>query len=315
VTGSAGLDGRYTAPSVTSKRALSRDAERLSAAGNGRAGELAQLPVGAQVQDAAPGDEAVRAFHERYPDVRFAPVLVIIPAYNEADCIGTVLPAVPRKASGLEVDTLVVDDGSADRTSEVALGHGVYVAKLGRNSGQGSALRVGYRLAREHGARFIVTLDADGQWDPAEILPLVEPLVRDEADLVLGSRILGRAETDDSVRRAGVHVFARFLRLVTGLPITDTSTGVRAMRAEVTATVRQEEPQYQASELLIGAIYQGYRIAERPVVMRNRVAGESKKGHNVLYGFRYGRVVLRTLWRERRAASKQRSSAASGSRH
>jgi glycosyltransferase involved in cell wall biosynthesis len=271
---------------VTSKRALSPDVERSSAGGNGRAGELAQLPVAARPQPADAGDEAVRAFHERYPDVRF----------------GTVLPAVPRKASGLEVDTLVVDDGSVDRTTEVALGHGVYVARLARNSGQGSALRLGYRLAREHGARFIVTLDADGQWDPAEILPLVDPLVRDEADLVLGSRILGRAETDDSVRRAGVHVFARFLRLVTGLPITDTSTGVRAMRAEVTATVRQEEPQYQASELLIGAIYQGYRIAERPVVMRKRVAGKSKKGHNILYGFRYGRVVLRTLWRERRAA-------------
>jgi glycosyltransferase involved in cell wall biosynthesis len=294
---------------VTSKRALSPDAERLSADGNGRAGELAQLPVAARPQPADGGDEAVRAFHERYPDTRFAPVLVIIPAYNEADCIGTVLPAVPRKASGLDVDTLLVDDGSADRTTEVALGHGVYVARLARNSGQGSALRVGYRLAREHGARFIVTLDADGQWDPAEILPLVDPLVRDEADLVLGSRILGRAETDDSVRRAGVHVFARFLRLVTGLPITDTSTGVRAMRSEVTATVRQEEPQYQASELLIGAIYQGYRIAERPVVMRKRVAGKSKKGHNILYGFRYGRVVLRTLWRERRAAKTAKTHA------
>jgi glycosyltransferase involved in cell wall biosynthesis len=294
---------------VTSKRALSPDAERLSADGNGRAGELAQLPVAARPQPADAGDEAVRAFHERYPDTRFAPVLVIIPAYNEADCIGTVLPAVPRKASGLDVDTLLVDDGSADRTTEVALGHGVYVARLARNSGQGSALRVGYLLAREHGARFIVTLDADGQWDPAEILPLVDPLVRDEADLVLGSRILGRAETDDSVRRAGVHVFARFLRLVTGLPITDTSTGVRAMRAEVTATVRQEEPQYQASELLIGAIYQGYRIAERPVVMRKRVAGKSKKGHNILYGFRYGRVVLRTLWRERRAAKTAKTHA------
>jgi glycosyltransferase involved in cell wall biosynthesis len=245
---------------------------------------------------------AIRVFGECYPDVRFAPVVVIIPAFNEEDCIGSVLPDVPREACGLEVDTLVIDDGSSDRTSEAALSHGAYVARLGRNSGQGSALRVGYRLAREHGAQFIVTLDADGQWDPADILPLLEPLVRDEADFVLGSRILGRAETDDSVRRAGVHVFARFLRLVTRLPITDTSTGVRAMRAEVTATVRQEEPQYQASELLIGAIYQGYRIAERPVVMKKRVAGKSKKGHNVLYGFRYGRVVLRTLWRERRAA-------------
>jgi len=74
------------------------------------------------------------------------------------------------------------------------------------------------------------------------------------------------------------------------------------MRAEVTETVRQEQVQYQTSELLIGAIFQGYRIVERPIVMRQRAAGESKKGHNVLYGLRYARVILRTWWRERGAA-------------
>jgi glycosyltransferase involved in cell wall biosynthesis len=255
-------------------------------------------------------DEAVGAFLERYPDVGFAPILVVIPAYNEASCIGTVLPAVPREIAGLSMDTLLVDDGSSDDTSDVARSHGVYVARLSQNSGQGSALRLGYRLAREHGAQFIVTLDADGQWDPAEIERLVEPLVRNEADLVLGSRILGRAETDDSVRRAGVHVFARFLRLVTRQPITDTSTGIRAMKADLTAQVPQKEPQYQASELLIGAIYRGYRITERPVVMRKRVAGKSKKGHNLMYGLRYGRVVMRTWWRESRAARARNNSGA-----
>jgi glycosyltransferase involved in cell wall biosynthesis len=265
------------------------------AGGNGRVD--APLEAAPDVQG-----EAVRAFRARYPDVTFAPVVVVIPAFNEEDCIGAVLTEVPREAHGLAVDTLVVDDGSADGTSEAALAHGVYVARLGRNSGQGSALRLGYRLAREHGARFIVTLDADGQWDPADLVVLLEPVVNDEADLVLGSRKLGRAETTDSVRRAGVHVFAKVLRVLTGVPITDTSSGVRAMRAEVTATVRQQEPQYQATELLIGAIYQGYRTAERPVVMRKRLAGKSKKGHNVLYGLRYGRVMLRTWWRESRAA-------------
>jgi glycosyltransferase involved in cell wall biosynthesis len=276
-------------------------------AGNGAGARLTGFSEGvpSEVEDVA--GEAVRAFGERYPDVRFTPVVVVIPAYNEQECVGTVIPRVPREAHGLEVDTLVVDDGSADRTSEVARAHGAYVARLGRNSGQGSALRVGYRLALEHGAQFIVTLDADGQWDPVEMLPLLEPLVQDEADFVLGSRKLGRAETDDSVRRAGVHVFARLLRALTGFPITDTSSGLRAMRAEVTATVRQEESQYQASELLIGAIYQGYRVAERPVVMRKRVGGKSKKGHNILYGFRYGSVMLRTWWRESRAAKKRRT--------
>lgn len=264
------------------------------------------LMAAARPDAADVGTAAIRGFSERYPNVRFAPVVVIIPAHNEENCIGAVLPEIPKEAHGLGVDTLVIDDGSADRTSEVALAHGVYVARLAERSGQGSALRVGYRLAREHGAQLIATLDADGQWNPADILRLLEPIVRDEADFVLGSRILGRAETDDSVRRAGVHVFARILRVLTRVPITDTSSGVRAMRAEVTETVRQVEPQYQASELLIGAIYQGYRTAERPVVMRNRVAGKSKKGHNLLYGLRYGRVVLGTWWRESRAAKARK---------
>jgi hypothetical protein len=74
------------------------------------------------------------------------------------------------------------------------------------------------------------------------------------------------------------------------------------MRAEVTATVRLEQPQYQSAELLIGAIGQGYRIAERPTVQHKRAAGQTKKGHNLTYGLRYARVVARTWWRERRAA-------------
>ena len=246
-----------------------------------------------------PSERAVRAFRERHPDLCFAPVVVVIPAFNEEDAIGAVLDDAPREASGLSVDTLVIDDGSVDGTARVARNAGVYVAALEENSGQGAALRLGYRLAREHGAKYIVTLDADGQWDPADVSRLLEPILADEADFVLGSRVLGRAETDDSFRQAGVRVFAFVVRLLTGANVTDTSSGVRAFVVEVTDTVRQEEPQYQASELLVGAICQGYRIAERPVVMHKRTAGESKKGHNLLYGLRYGRALLRTWWRDR----------------
>jgi glycosyltransferase involved in cell wall biosynthesis len=251
---------------------------------------------------AAVRDEAVRAFRAAHSSLRFPPVVVVIAAYDEADCIGDVLADIPREACDLEIATLVVDDGSTDGTSEVARAAAVHVARLERNCGHGVALRVGYQLAREHGARFIVTLDADGQWNPVELPHVLEPLARDEADMVIGSRVLGRTETDDQLRQAGVHVFAALVRLLTGAHVTDTSSGYRAMRAEVTATVRQEQVQYQTSELLIGAIFQGYRIAERPIVMRRRLAGESKKGHNMLYGCRYARVILRTWWRERRAA-------------
>jgi glycosyltransferase involved in cell wall biosynthesis len=245
-------------------------------------------------------DLAMATFRARYPDLRFAPAVVVIAAYDEEEGLAAVLEGIPSAACGLEIDTLVVDDGSDDRTGDVALAHGVHLARLERNCGHGLALRLGYRLAREHGARYIVTLDGDGQWDPIEVPRMLEPLVADEADLVLGSRVLGRSEDADVFRRFGVHVFAALVRLLTGTWVTDTSTGLRAMRVDVTATVRQEQVQYQTSELLIGAIYQGYRIAERPIVQHARSAGESKKGTNLLYGFRYARVVLGTWWRERR---------------
>jgi glycosyltransferase involved in cell wall biosynthesis len=241
------------------------------------------------------------AFDAEYPDVRFAPVVAVIAALDEEGALGTVLREIPDEACGLAVDALVIDDGSTDATSDVARAGGAYVARLERNLGHGVALRVGYRLAREHGARYIVTLDGDGQWNPAELPVVLEPVVSGEADFAIGSRVLGAAETDDALRHAGVHVFGALVRVLTGSRVTDTSSGFRAMRVEVTETVRQVQAQYQTSELLIGALAHGYRVVERPITMRKRMAGQSKKGHNVLYGLRYARVVVGTWARERGA--------------
>jgi glycosyltransferase involved in cell wall biosynthesis len=248
-------------------------------------------------------EEAIRDFKAEHPGVEFAPVVVVIPALNEEDCIGEVLAAIPSEACGLAVDTIVVDDGSTDRTAEISRAGGAYVARGPPNSGEGAAVPGGDRGAGEHGGRYVVTLDADGQWDPAEIPTVLQPIVDGEADLVLGSRVLGHAETDDIVRHAGVRVFSLLVRVLTGVTVTDTSSGLRAMLSEVGVTARQEEPQYQSSELLLSALSRGYRVTERPIVMRKRLAGESKKGHNALYGARYARVILRTWWRERRSSA------------
>ena len=248
----------------------------------------------------AEAEAAVRAFRAEHPGLAIGPVAVVIPAYDEAEAIGRVLGAIPSTYCGHAVDTIVVDDGSRDGTGEIARRHGALVARREPNGGQGAAFQIGYRVAREHGARFIVTLDADGQWDPADVPDVLEPVVRGEADLVLGSRVLGGAETQKRIRSLGVHVYSALVRLLTGARVTDTSSGLRAMVAELTAVVPQHEPQYQASELLLGALACGYRVAERPVVMHQRIAGESKKGHDVLYGLRYGRVLVRTWWRTRR---------------
>ncbi|HEX3317128.1 MAG TPA: glycosyltransferase family 2 protein [Solirubrobacteraceae bacterium] len=243
--------------------------------------------------------DALAAFRASSPGLRLAPVTVVIAALDEAESVGSVVDGVPARACGLATSVLVVDDGSADGTAEAARAAGAHVARLERNCGHGIALRVGYQLARELGARFIVTLDGDGQWDPSELERVLEPVAAGEADLVLGSRVLGRSEIDERLRLTGVRVFAALTRLLTGARITDTSTGYRAMRSEVTATVPQRQTQYQTAELLIGAVLQGYRVVERPIVQRRRMAGRSKKGNDLLYGLRYARVILVTWLRER----------------
>src|SRR5262249_38863734 len=155
--------------------------------------------------------------------------------------LGTVLRELPAEACGLRVDALVIDDGSTDATSAVARGGSAHVVRLERNCGHGVALRVGYRLARERGGRFIVAPPGYGQWTPSERPRVLEPVASGEADFAIGSRVLGAAETDDAFRQAGVHVFGALVRLLTGSEVTDTSSGFRAMRVEVTETVRQDQ--------------------------------------------------------------------------
>jgi glycosyltransferase involved in cell wall biosynthesis len=248
---------------------------------------------------AATRAEALATFRASAPHLRLPAVTVVIAALDEAGSIADVVRGIPAVACGLRTGALVVDDGSTDGTAEVARAAGAYVVRLERNCGHGIALRVGYELARDLGARFIVTLDGDGQWDPSELEGVLAPVAAGEADLTLGSRVLGHSEIEDRLRLAGVRVFAALTRLLTGARVTDTSTGYRAMRAEVTATVPQRQPQYQTAELLIGAVLHGYRVVERPIVQRRRMAGQSKKGNDLLYGLRYLRVILATWLRER----------------
>jgi glycosyltransferase involved in cell wall biosynthesis len=240
----------------------------------------------------------VREFIRSEGEVHLAPVVVIIAAYNEEDGIGAVLAAVPAMSCGMPVDTLVIVDGCTDGTARVARRHGARVCELRTNRGQGAALRLGYALARCGGARYIVTTDADGQYDMAELALLLQPLIDDEADFVTGSRALGRRETSDPVRHLGVHVFARLASALTRQRLTDTSFGFRAMKAEVTEAVTLSQAQYQASELLLGVILHGYRVLEQPMTMLARTAGETKKGNNFVYGMRYARVLVGTWVRE-----------------
>jgi glycosyltransferase involved in cell wall biosynthesis len=233
-------------------------------------------------------------------------LVVVIPAFNEESSVRAVVASVPSAICGLRTVTLVVDDGSADATAEQARQGGALVCRIPVNVGQGNAFKLGYGLARQMGARFIATADADGQFDPKELPALVRLLVDGEADLVNGSRRLGRTYNTDPVRNLGVIVFGALVTGLTGVRITDPANGLRAMRAEVTAVVPLRQPQYQTAELLIGAVAHGFRVKEVPATMHERQAGDSKKGGNLIYGIRFGRVVLTTWWSQRAPARRLR---------
>lgn len=277
-----------------------------------RSASAAASPVPAPVQDplAELRDEergAAEAFLRRHPAGAGAPVAVVIPAYNEAPTVAAVIDEIPREVAGLPSEVIVVVDGASDETAAEATQAGALVCDVAVNRGQGAALRLGYWLARARGAEVIVTIDADGQYDAHDLTRVVEPILADQVDFVSGSRRLGTELTTDRVRHLGVLVFGAIISVLIRQRITDPACGLRAMRAELTGTVVLEQPQYQASELMISAALHGYRLAEVPSTMRDRAAHATatKKGGNLGYGMRFARAAIHTWRRDRRAARKR----------
>jgi len=259
----------------------------------------------AELERLAPEERGpAMAFLATHPAGLGAPLAIVIPAYNEEPTVAGVIAEIPREAAGMKLEVIVVVDGARDATASEAAGAGALVCDVPVNRGQGAALKLGYWLARARGANVIATIDADGQYEPEELGRVVEPILANKADFVSGSRRLGAELTTDRVRHLGVLVFAALISVLVRHRITDPACGIRAMRAEVTADVVLEQPQYQASELMISAALHGYRLAEVPTTMRDRGAHATgtKKGGNFGYGVRFARAAIHTWRRDRRAA-------------
>ena len=130
--------------------------------------------------------EEASAFEAAYLDRPAAPVAIVIAAYNEEANVRAVVEAVPNHVCGLGTEVIVVVDGARDATAAGAKEAGALVCDVPVNRGQGAALRLGYHLARERGASFIMTTDADGQYGSDDMERVLSPLVADEADFVSG---------------------------------------------------------------------------------------------------------------------------------
>ena len=187
---------------------------------------------------------------------------VICAAYNEAAMIGRVVSELRRAG----YRTIVVDDGSADATGPIAAAAGAHVVTHPLNLGQGAALQTGIDYALSRGAEVLVTFDADGQHRVADIRRLVEALARERADFALGSRFLGEAQDLPPLRRLILRAATVFTRLTTGLRLTDSHNGLRALTRQGAAAIRlRQNRMAHASEILAEIARSRLRYVEVPV--------------------------------------------------
>ena len=210
-----------------------------------------------------------------------ADTLVFIPAWNEE----ANLPAVLEELHGElpDADVLVVDDGSTDRTAEVAREHGAEVLSFGENRGLQAGIAAGYSWANEHGYAFCGRVDADGQHPAAELRRLLELVRADEADVAVGSRFVSgpgyepyRYEAE-GIRKLGTGLLRRSMRVALGRPFNDATSGLYAASAKaLPALAKPYTSGAPEVEAVLRLHDEGLRVAEVPVDMRERASGESK---------------------------------------
>ncbi len=225
-----------------------------------------------------------------------ANVVAIIPAYNEekalADVIGKTLEHVD--------EVIVVDDGSSDKTSEVAIEAGARVIKHSVNLGKGEALKSGFKAIDDDS--IIITIDGDGQHNPNEIPDLVRPIIEDGADLVNGSRYMnGPEENTPAYRRVGQKVLDIATNISAGTKVTDSQSGFRAFSSKSKNVFRFKDTGFGIeSEMLVDAAEAGLKIVEVPITVRYDLDGSTKDpithGVGVLFNITKDKV-LRTFKR------------------
>lgn len=225
----------------------------------------------------APGTWLVKASPESVRPPATTPcasLLVVVPALNEEESVGGVVAEIQRLQPAAAV--LVVDDGSTDSTAALARAAGAQVMRLPFNLGVGGAMRAAYRYAHDSGYQLVVQVDADGQHNPADIFLLLDAI--ESADVVVGARFAGRGDyVMRGPRRWAMRVLSGTLSRLTGVPLSDPTSGFRLVNARALAVYAYDFPEEYLGdtvEALVIAHRSGLRVAQVPVAMRARLGGQ-----------------------------------------
>lgn len=226
-------------------------------------------------------------------------LVIQIPALNEEQTIGSVLAAIPRQIPGVQqVVKLVVDDGSTDRTAELARAAGAVVVSHTQNRGVGAAFRTGLAKATELDADIIVTMDADGQFNPDDIPKLIAPILHGEADFVTASRFLNPALAPEmpAAKRWGNDFMSRWVSSITHKRFHDVSCGFRAYSKNAYLRLNLLGNFTYTHEVFLTLAFADVPIQEVPVVVRGvREHGKSRVASNLFrYGWRTASIILKT---------------------
>jgi glycosyltransferase involved in cell wall biosynthesis len=203
-------------------------------------------------------------------------VLAIVPAYNESGNIGRTVKEI--KAVALPLDVLVINDGSKDTTAKEAKEAGAWVISLPFNLGIGGAVQTGIKFAHKHHYNLAVQVDGDGQHDLRYLEPLLSPLIKQEADITIGSRFIGPflGYRSSFIRRVGIHFFAYLISFLTRHRVTDPTSGFRGFNQKAIKAFAKYYPQdFPEPESIVVAKKLDLNIIEVPVEMRKRIAGQS----------------------------------------
>jgi dolichol-phosphate mannosyltransferase len=246
-------------------------------------------------------------------------LIVVIPTYNEAANIGRILTRV--LAADADYQALVVDDDSPDGTSAVvakraATDGRIHLLVRRDERGFGSAVRDGFLAALRQGATLIGQMDADGSHDPAMFRDMSAVILRDEADVVIGSRYVtgGAIQGWGPLRYANSHTANRLARWVTGVPLSDTTNGQRLFRREVLEAIGLNALLSRGYSVILETNYRaqraGFRLLELPITFHRRAAGTSKMGVREIA--RFCLFLLRLRLQQSTGASTQPKAPAAG---